>query len=212
MRRGAVLLLCLRAAAAQESITWKFDRLESIGGNPTVVEGTPRIIQSPRGPAIEFNGVSDAIFVETHPLAGAEKFTWEVVFRPDAGGKAEQRFFHLQETGTENRMLFEIRIVGSQWCLDAFMFSPTGSRALLDRTKLHPLNRWYAVAMTYDGEWFRNYVDGVEQGAARIRLTPNRAGRTSIGTRINRVDYFSGAIRESRFTRDALLPAKLLRP
>jgi hypothetical protein len=92
------------------------------------------------------------------------------------------------------------------------MFSPTGSKALLDRTKLHPLGAWYAVAMTYDGEWFRNYVNGVEQGSERIRLTPNGPGRASIGTRINRVDYFKGAIRESRFTRRALQPSEFLRP
>jgi hypothetical protein len=208
MRRGVLLLLSLTAVAAQDSLTWRFDDPKSIGGHRTTVEGAPKA----KGGAIEFNGVADAIFVDTHPLAGAEKFTWEVVFRPDVGGKAEQRFFHLQENGTENRMLFEIRVIGDRWCLDAFMFSPTGSKALLDRTKLHPLGAWYAVAMTYDGEWFRNYVNGVEQGSERIRLTPNRPGRTSIGTRINRVDYFKGAIRESRFTRRALQPAEFMRP
>jgi hypothetical protein len=212
MKRGFLLLLSLTAAAAQNSVTWRFDAPGAIGGNRTTVEGPPRVIQTSKGPAIEFNGVADAIFVETHPLAGAEKFTWEVVFRPDRGGKAEQRFFHLQENGTENRMLFEIRVIGDQWCLDAFMFSPTGSKALLDRTKLHPLGGWYAVAMTYDGEWFRNFVNGVEQGSAQIRLTPNGAGRTSIGVRINRVDYFKGAIRESRFTRRALRASEFLKP
>ncbi len=212
MLRGFLLLLSLTAGIAQDSVTWRFDEPGSIAGNRTTVEGSPRVIRTDKGPAIEFNGVADAIFVEAHPLAGAEKFTWEVVFRPDRDGKAEQRFFHLQENGTENRMLFEIRVIGEQWCLDAFMNSPTGSRALLDRTKLHPLGQWYAVAMTYDGEWFRNFVNGVEQGAVQIRLTPNGPGRASIGTRINRVDYFKGAMRESRFTRRALKPAEFLKP
>jgi len=58
-----------------------------------------------------------------HPQAGAETFTWEVAFRPDSGGAREQRFFHLQEDGTDNRMLFEILVVASQWCLDSFVKS-----------------------------------------------------------------------------------------
>jgi hypothetical protein len=212
MPRLSLLPFLLTAAWAQEPAIWRFDSLESVGGHRTNVAGRPKVIPTPKGRAIEFNGIADAIFLDVHPLAGAEKFTWEVVFRPDLGGKAEQRFFHLQENGTDNRMLFEIRVMGDRWCLDSFMFSPTGDKALMDRTKLHPLGQWYAVAMTYDGEWFRNFVNGVEQVAARIRLTPNGAGRTSIGTRINRVDYFKGAVRESRFTRRALAPAEFLRP
>src|SRR5689334_21639842 len=82
MRRGILLLLSLATATAPESVVWRFDSLESIGGHQTTVEGSPRIIRTAGGPAIDFNGIADAIFVETHPLEGAEKFSWEVVFRP----------------------------------------------------------------------------------------------------------------------------------
>ncbi len=70
--------------------------------------------------------MDDALFVDVHPLAGASTYTWEVIFRPDADGAQAQRFFHLVEvdpaTGkdTGNRMLFEIRIVKGEWCLDSF--------------------------------------------------------------------------------------------
>jgi hypothetical protein len=212
MFKVALLFASLACCAAQDTVTWRFDNPRSIGGHAAAVEGQPRIIETAKGRAIEFNGVADAIFLDVHPLADAAAFTWEVVFRPDRGGKAEQRFFHLQENGTQNRMLFEIRVTGDRWYLDSFMFSPTAEKALMDRTKLHPLGEWHAVAMTYDGKWFRNYVNGVEQNAAEVRLTPNRAGRTSIGVRINRIDYFKGAIRESRFTRRALTPAEMLTP
>lgn len=83
--------------------------------------GDPRVIDTALGKAVEFNGVDDALFFDVHPLANAETFTWETVFRPD-GGAVEQRWFHLNEnpaTGadTENRMLFEIRVIDGQWWL-----------------------------------------------------------------------------------------------
>ena len=79
------------------------------------------MIDTALGKAVEFNGVDDALSFDVHPLANAETFTWEAVFRPD-GGAVEQRWFHLNEnpaTGadTENRMLFEIRVIDGQWWL-----------------------------------------------------------------------------------------------
>jgi len=189
------------------SVTWQFDRLESIGGHAAKLEGAPRAGDG----AIEFDGVDDAIFLETHPLAGAAQFTWEVIFRPASGGRAEQRFFHLQETGSENRLLFETRLINGQWCLDTFARTNTGSKALLDRTKLHALDQWHHVAAVYDGRTLRHYVNGVLQGEADVALAPQGPGRTSIGVRINRVDYFKGAVRTARFSRRALAPGEFLR-
>jgi hypothetical protein len=206
----------LPAAPPEDSVTWRFDRIDQIGGYPTTVLGHPRVIQTPAGKAIQFNGVDDAIYVDVHPLAGAETFTWEVIFRPDPGGAAEQRFFHLQErdpkTGadTNTRMLFEIRLIGDQWALDSFVLSVLESRALLDRTKLHTLGAWHAAAAVYDGHEFRIYVDGILQGSGALHLAPQGAGHTSIGTRINRVNYFRGAVLEARMTRHALAPSEFL--
>ena len=103
-----------------------FDRLDRIGEHATTIHGNPRVIETPIGKAVEFDGVDDALFVEVHPLAGAKTFTWEAIFRPD-GGSIEQRWFHLQEAGSESRMLFEIRVVGDHWFLDSFNQSTTGS-------------------------------------------------------------------------------------
>ena len=150
------------------------------------------------------------------PLAGAATFTWEAIFRPD-GGETEQRWFHLSEldpaTGldTDNRMLFEIRVAGDKWFLDSFNQSGSASKALMNRTALHPLGAWYHVASVYDGTQFSNYVDGVREGAADLHLTPHGAGRASVGTRINKVFYFKGAVHLARFTRRALAPSEFLR-
>jgi hypothetical protein len=188
---------------------WTFDRLDRLGGHPTTVLGNPRIVQTPIGKAAEFDGIDDALFVDVHPLEGATTFTWEAIFRPD-GGDREQRWFHLQETGSEHRMLFEIRVAGDQWFLDSYIFSATGSATLMNKSSLHPLGAWYHVAAVYDGKVFRNYVNGVQDGAATVELAPQGPGRSSAGVRINLVNYFKGAIHSARFTRRALSPGEFL--
>ena len=67
---------------------WTFDRLDKLGAHATKVFGSPRVIDSTEGKAVEFDGVDDALFVNVHPLAGAEMFTWEVIFRPYKGRTA----------------------------------------------------------------------------------------------------------------------------
>jgi hypothetical protein len=189
---------------------WKFDRLDQLGRHPTRILGQPHLIDSPLGKAIEFNGKDDAIFVDTHPLAGADKFTWEVIFRPDPDGGAEQRFFHLQERDTVNRLLFEIRIKEGRWFLDSFAVTGDHSRTLFNKDHLHPFGPWYHVAMVYDGREFRNYVDGVEENSGELKLAPQRQGQSSVGVRINLRDYFKGAIAVSRMTRRPLSPEEFL--
>jgi hypothetical protein len=213
-------LIVVLAAAAQDSQStiWRFDRTDSIDGHATTVLGHPHLIDSPYGKAVAFNGVDDALFVDDHPLAGAKQYTWEVVFRPDADGAQAQRFFHLAEvdpkTGldTDNRMLFEIRIVNGQWCLDSFAQSSNGShRTLLNCEDLHPLGKWYRVTAVYDGKILRNYVGDEMQGEGELDLIPQGQGHSSIGTRINRRDYFKGAVFEARFTPRALKPEEFLK-
>ena len=205
-----VLLRCgdSTSPADSEHQTWTFDRLDEIGGHRPTVLGDPRVIDTALGKAIEFDGADDALFFDVHPLANAETFTWEAVFRPD-GGAVEQRWFHLSEnpaTGAdpENRMLFEIRVIDDQWCLDAYVQSGDARKALLDRSHLHPLGDWYHVAAVYDGREFRSYINGELDGAAELDLAPQGEGRSSVGVRINKVYYFKGAVRQARFTRRAL--------
>jgi hypothetical protein len=201
---------------APQQQTWQFDRLDSIGGYPTHVLGHPQTIDTPAGKAIQFNGVDDGIFVDDHPLAGASTYTWEVIFRPDADGAEAQRFFHLQEqdpaTGmdTMNRMLFEIRIVNGQWCLDSFASSGESTRTLLNCKLLHPLGRWYRVTAVYDGKMLRNYVGDEPEGEGPLDLKPQRPGRSSIGVRINQVYWFKGAVLLARMTPWVLKPDEFL--
>jgi Concanavalin A-like lectin/glucanases superfamily len=214
----ALTLTTATIAQDAQSTVWRFDRIDSIGGHATTVLGHPHLIDSPYGKAVAFNGIDDALFVDDHPLAGASTYTWDVIFRPDADGAQAQRFFHLAEvdpkTGldTDNRMLFEIRIVKGQWCLDSFAQSANGSRrTLLNCDDLHPLGKWYRVTAVYDGKMLRNYVGDEMQGEGELDLVPQGPGHASIGTRINRRDYFKGAIFEARFTPRALKPEEFLK-
>jgi hypothetical protein len=54
-------------------------------------------------------------------------------------------------------------------------------------------------------------VNGIQEGVAQLRLPPQGPGRSSAGVRINRVDYFKGAIRLAKFTRRALTTAEFLK-
>jgi len=206
----AVILIWGYLAPAAETELWSFDRLDRIGGHRTTVLGSPRVVDTPVGKAVEFDGVDAALVIDVHPLAGATTFTWEAIFRPDGGAPA-QRWLHLQQTGSDNRMLFELRIVDGQWYFDSFVHSGDADKALIDRERLHPLGAWYHVAAVYDGREFRNYVNGVQEGAAEIHFDPQGAGRSSVGVRMNLVDYFKGAIHLARFTRRALHPAEFLK-
>jgi hypothetical protein len=218
--RPSTLAACLLWVAAfaqpnRDTTTWTFDNVNRIGGLQTQVLGQPKVIDTPSGKAILFDGQDDAIYVPSHPLAGAATFTWEAIFRPD-GGALEQRWFHLAEQNaagedTGNRMLFEIRVNGDRWYLDSFVASKTGSKALLNRDHLHPVGQWYHVASVYDGKTFRNYVNGVLEGSAEVQFAPQGTGRSSIGVRINKVNYFQGAVRLARFTKRALNVSEFLK-
>jgi hypothetical protein len=213
----AVVALLGLAAGANDQQIWMFDQISSLGGLSTKVLGHPEVMQAPFGSAIHFNGVEDAIFVPVHPLAGAKTWTWEVIFKPDADGAPAQRFFHLSvvdpATGKDldDRMLFEIRIVNGQWCLDSFAMTGAQSKALLNCEKLHAFGPWYRVTAVYDGKTFSNYVGDELQGQGDVDLSPQGTGHSSVGVRINLKDHFKGAIYEARFTRHALPPTEFLK-
>lgn len=214
---------CATALPARPSAAasiWTFDRLADIGGHPTRVEGAPALIDSPWGKATKFDGADDALFIDNHPLAGAETFAFEAVFRPD-GGAFEQRWFHLAMdeapaapgvTLPGTRFLFEIRVVEDRWYLDAFTKGPTYNVTLIDPARLFPVGQWHHVAQTYDGTTYRSFVNGVLQDEAPLAFTPHGPGRSSVGCRFNRVNYFNGAVREARFTPAFVAPDRFANP
>lgn len=194
------------AFARSRAEIWSFDNLERIGGHPIRIEGSPILVDSPLGAALTFDGEQDAVFIDSHPLAGAGRFTFEALFRPD-GGAFEQRWFHLESdqnppvapgTGT-TRMLFEIRVVEDHWYLDAFMRGDGYNQVLIVPEKRFPTGNWYHVAQTYDGTTYRSYVNGALQAEAAVPFKPQGPGKASVGIRMNKVNPFKGAIRQAAF-------------
>ena len=87
------LALITPTLSAQQSITWRFDDVAKIGGNATTIVGAPKVVTTDLGKAIHFQGDSksgDAIFLPTLPLTGALDYSFEVIFRPSAGGQTER--------------------------------------------------------------------------------------------------------------------------
>ena len=231
MRIGIILafaLLAIQPAIAEETV-WRFDNLARIGGMTPKLEGKPALVDSPLGKAVAFNGKDDALLLPSRPLVGAKVFTIEAIFRPD-GGDFEQRWMHIAETNpatgldtaaTEKvaggadanpRFMFELRAKDGSWYLDAFFNSKGPSQALIFPDKLHPVGRWYAVTQTYDGRFYRSYVNGVLQGEAEMPgFVPHGPGRAMFGARMNHVNYFRGAIAEVRFTDRVRTPAEFLK-
>src|SRR5580698_8860948 len=108
-------------ALAQQPITWRFDSLTSIGGFQPTLLGAPKVVDTDIGKAIHFEGnntAGDALMVDNLPLAGTLNYTLELIFRPTATGRPEQRILHMQEDGSQSRRMFEIRIHDDKWCVD----------------------------------------------------------------------------------------------
>src|SRR5215207_2596179 len=97
----AALLSAQPATAPNAPIVWRVDNITAIAGHPVQRLGSPRVVQTDRGPAVAFNGKTDGLLIDVNPLAGLSRFTVEVVFSPDADGPEEQRFLHMQEASTE---------------------------------------------------------------------------------------------------------------
>jgi hypothetical protein len=208
-----VVAACATEAPSERALptVWTLRDVSRVAGLTTEVVGAPTVAGSGSASAVVFDGKGDGVFVPINPLEGWSAFTVEVRFKPDATGGEEQRFLHVEDS-RKQRVLIETRLTpDKQWALDTFLFQDAGHKlTLLDRTRLHPADRWYWVALVYDGKKMSHYIDGVLELEGEVEFAPMTAGRTSLGVRQNLVSWFKGAISEARFTPFAL-PASELR-
>lgn len=203
--------LLMGAGKNEQHVIWDLDNLEEIGGHKVTVEGEPKVIDTPHGKALEFDGVDDGIFLDVHPLAGMTEFTVEVIFQPYADGQPEQRFFHMQEDRTTERVMFETRLVEDNlWFVDTFLQTGGQSNTMFAIGDKHELGPWYHAAIVVDGKTFKHYVNGKMELGKEVVFTPQKPGRTSLGVRINSVSHYKGAIRKTRFTPRVMSPGEFL--
>lgn len=201
------LILISALVSSAQSTLWEINNLQKIGRHKTEILGNPKQIKN----AIEFDGVDDGIFLETNPIEGFSIFTIEAVFRPDAEGGKEQRWFHIEQNEAESRVLLETRLVGDEWFLDTFMKSGENRLPLLAENFKHKLGKWYHVALVYDGKVMKHYVDGNLELSGEINFKTMTKGKTSFGVRQNKVYWFKGAIRKFRATNKALQPKEFMK-
>jgi len=190
---------------------WRLDQLARVGGHPTTVIGAPEVVEQDGVAAARFGGFDDALLIHSNPVAGLKAFTIEVLIRPAPDGLAEQRFVHIQPRGNPVvRVMIETRVMpDGQWCLDTALFSPTASRVLIDRTKLHPPSQWAWVALRYDGRTMAHFVNGAWEAEGEFDFPPTPPGQTTLGVRHNLVSWYKGGIREVRI-HPSSLPAERL--
>lgn len=193
---------------------WNLSELEKIGGHQVTIIGTPVVVKDKE--AIEFDGVHDGIIVKANPLSGAEDFTLEVIFKPEASSdpnNVEQRFVHIQNTVNENsRMLIELRLTKeNNWFLDTFIKSDDSALTLYAERFPHPVGQWYHAALVYEKGAMKHFVNGIEEMSGEVKYVPIIEGNTSIGMRINQVSWFKGMIKTIRATKKALKPEEFIK-
>lgn len=191
------------------SMIWELDNLERIGGQKATVLGNPVVIETEKGRAVSFDGTDDAVILDINPLAGARQFTVEVIFRPDSGGNAQQRFLHMQESD-DRRVLIETRLSGDRWFLDTFIKSGESERTLQVASSTHPIGVWYHAALVYQDKQMQHYVNGKLEVSGLVDYIPVEGGQTSIGCRLNRVFWFKGAVKRVRVSHRALSPREFM--
>ena len=204
-----LLLASFTGIAHSKTVVWKLNNINKIGGHQTTVLGEPKGIETDEGKAIWFDGFDDGIFIETNPLHGAKAFTVEAIFRPDSNGPAEQRWLHIEDLeNVESRVMLETRVIGSSWFLDTFLKSGEARMPLFAENFKHQTDRWYHVALVYNGSEMRHYIDGKLEMSGKIVFKPMGKGRVSIGVRQNKVYWYKGAVRMVSFASKALEPNK----
>jgi hypothetical protein len=211
----SVLFISVNGIFAQSekdssSVLWSLDNFENVRGYKiTPLQTFPSTIKTPQGSALSFDGIDQAVLLDTNPLEDAEEFTIEAVIKPDSSTNPinkEQRFIHIRETDAK-RILLETRLFPNQtWVLDSFVGSDISHCTLIDSAKTHAVDKWYHVALIYKNGVMKHFINGEKELEDKIDFQPLKKGTISIGARQNPKSWFKGAIAKIRFTKRALEP------
>jgi len=194
---------------------WSFDSLSNIKGNAVEQLGQPKIVDTPLGKAVSFDGDGDRLLVNANPLGDATEFTIEIIFKAnDVFPKNhEPRVFHIESPDNPaRRITIELRLNDKkQWYFDAFIKSEKSQFTLIDPTKVHPVGEWVHAAMTYKNREFVSYVNGKKELTGEVDyLTIPASAKTSVGARMNQIHWFNGDVLQVRVTKKLLKPNEFL--
>lgn len=193
----------------------RFDSLTSINGHTTEQMGQPKVVVSPFGEAVSFDGDGDRLLINANPLGDATEFTVEIIFKAnDVFPKNhEPRVFHIESPDNPaRRITIELRLNDKkQWYFDAFIKSEKSQFTLIDSTKVHPVGEWVHAAMTYKDRQFVSYVNGKKELSGEVDyLTIPANAKTSVGARMNQIHWFNGEVLQVRVTKKSLSPSEFL--
>ena len=199
---GLLIIFCGRA----QTITWKINDTTLINNIIPVVLGSPKIVGDLKGKSLMFDGVDDGLIMPVNPLEGLNSFTIELLFKPAVSDSVAPRMLHIQDN-EGNRCTIELRITKQgKWYLDAFLKNGKLNKGLtlFDTSKQHLCDQWYWVALTYDGTTMMQYVDAAMESKGTVVMNTMKGGQTSIGVRLNHINWFKGQVKEIRFSSGAL--------
>lgn len=200
--------------APQPTSNWVIDNTTSIGGFTPTVTGSPTVTAMDAGTALCFDGTSDALFLNTNPILGLQRFTIETLVYPELTGTSEPRLIHIGDAGNNTpRLILQLRsdASGTWHAYIGFLWAGVTTN-VEDTTFTHPSNQWYWLALTYDGQTARVYVNGVLESTTNLAFGPMTAGTTSIAVRQNGQYYFPGCMRDVEFFNSALPASQLEKP
>lgn len=204
-----------QSAKVQSTSLWKFNSLTKIDGHAVELMGQSKIVDSPYGKAVSFDGDGDRLLVDSNPLGDATEFTIEIVFKAnDVYPKnQEPRVFHIESPDNPGRRItIELRLNDKkQWYFDAFIKSDKSQFTLIDPTKVHPVGEWAHAAMTFKDRKFISYVNGVKELSGEVDYLPIPTNaKTSVGARMNQIHWFNGEVLQVKVTKKQLQPNEFL--
>ena len=197
---------------------WDINNLENIGGHSVTVLGDPMVEVTDIGPAVRFDGVLDQLMVDFNPVGDAKEFTVEIVFKPDAcyPENTDPRFLHMQDPDDPQakRVMIELRIdADNKVYMDGFMKTDLESLALIDEKLVHATEVWQHAAITYRDSAFTTYFNGEKELSGTLRYTDkiiNTTGKTSLGGRMDKRNYYAGLIKYLKVSHTVLDPAQFI--
>lgn len=210
------------SAFADEPVSylWILDNLTEIDGIQVYPLGNPEVVDTDLGKAIKFDGYGDRILVDANPIETAKAYTVEVIFKADAGvvnQNNEPRFIHIQNPNDpdKKRVMMEIRVNSdNKVYMDGFMLTDNDNLALIDETKLHNTKEWVHAAITYEGNTFTTYVNGVQELTGQVSYKDeilDEIGQTSIGARMDKRNWYSGLVKCLKVTQAKISPDKFMK-
>ncbi|MEP1445247.1 MAG: LamG domain-containing protein [Paraglaciecola sp.] len=199
---------------AEGSRLWQFNNLTMIAGNTATIEGKPKVVPISDTQVVQFDGTIDRLQIAGNILTGMQNFTLELLVKPFPPSKNghEPRIVHIEDPNNDkHRLTLEMRFNEQGWYFDAFLRDGDSYYALIDSTLTHPVNRWANIAITYQDGKFTSFVNGHKELEATLIFSPLPAeARTSVGARMNKVNYFHGQIKLLRATSRALSAGEML--